>query len=71
MSVNAESVFSSAHEQILLQNILLKHNLGQLLAKNTLGSLPRNTVIEHIKVTPIPDNPYTLSLEVYFNSDLG
>ncbi|MHA2104155.1 MAG: hypothetical protein ACW981_12070, partial [Candidatus Hodarchaeales archaeon] len=42
-----------------------------LLAKNTLGSLPRNTVIEHIKVTPIPDNPYTLSLEVYFNSDLG
>jgi hypothetical protein len=71
MSNNAESVFSSAHEQILLQNILIKHDLGQLLAKSALGSIPRNTVLEHLDITPLPDNPLALSLEVYFNSDLG
>ncbi|MHA1983614.1 MAG: hypothetical protein ACW967_04600 [Candidatus Hodarchaeales archaeon] len=71
MSVNGESVFSSAHEQILLQNILIKHDLGQLLAKSALGSTPRNTLLEQIDITPIPDSPLTLSLEVYFNSDLG
>lgn len=71
MSVNSDYTISFVNEQILIQNILIKHDIGRLIAKNVLGSTPRNTVIEHIKITPIPDQTDTLLLEVYFNSDFG
>ncbi|MHA1984624.1 MAG: hypothetical protein ACW967_09740 [Candidatus Hodarchaeales archaeon] len=71
MSILVNKVISSTHEQILIQNILLKHNFGYLIAENILGTTPRLIAIEHLKIIPISGSPNKVLLEVYFKSDLG